>query len=270
MSAVTVRLAARGEKRLGPVAEDKDHARELRRSVILPGLANEKGSIRLDFNGIDIATQSFIHALIAEAIQRWGQDVLDRIEFKGCNDDVQEVISTVVGYSVRAYEIGQQTIEGPITSLDIPQADSLEKVRLVLDAMSSGNTYLPDLQKLTGFHYRHLHYRLHAARILGLSKVSYTLAILTESGFELSNTVPGSNEERDAFSNAINKSRVMRKIAPHLLAAKTEPNPQVIARKISVLTDMSDVTAIRRARSILAWRRQILDPQERLRFAAVR
>jgi hypothetical protein len=270
MNGVTVRMAARGEKQLGPVAEDKDRARELRLEVILPALTKEKNWVRLDFKGIEITTQSFIHALIAEAIQRWGQAVLDRIEFKGCNDDVQEVISTVVGYSVRAYEIGQQTIEGPITTIDIPQADSLDKIRVVLDAMSTGNTYLADLQKLTGFHYRHLHYRLHAARILGLSKVSYTLAILTESGFALASTIPSSDEERKAFANSINKSHVMKKIAPHLLTAKTDPTAHVIARRISSITDVSAVTAMRRARSILAWRRQILDPQERLRFADAR
>ena len=85
----------------GEFAENKDVARDIRLTQIIPAL--EKGDeVTLDFQGIDAVTQSFIHALISDLFRRYGNDILDRIAFKSCNETVQKVISMVVDYMQEA------------------------------------------------------------------------------------------------------------------------------------------------------------------------
>jgi len=61
--------------------------------------ALERGdSLVIDFEGVSSATQSFVHALISEAMRRFGADVLDRIDFKGCNQTLRQVIQIVADY----------------------------------------------------------------------------------------------------------------------------------------------------------------------------
>lgn len=81
----------------GSFAENKDVARDIRVNKILPSLKNEE-EIILDFNGIDSATQSFIHALISDIIRKFGLESLNKISFKGCNETVRKIISIVVDY----------------------------------------------------------------------------------------------------------------------------------------------------------------------------
>lgn len=84
-------------KQVGPFAENKDIAREIRLKKLIPALEkNEK--IILDFENIDGATQSFIHALISDLIRKFGSEVLDEIEFKSCNNTVRAIITIVVDY----------------------------------------------------------------------------------------------------------------------------------------------------------------------------
>lgn len=84
-------------EKTGLFAENKDVAKKLRISEILPTL--EKGdNIILDFENIDAATQSFIHALISDLIRKYGNEILDRIEFKSCNDKIQKIIMIVTDY----------------------------------------------------------------------------------------------------------------------------------------------------------------------------
>src|SRR5437763_15291629 len=52
-------------------AEDKDYARSLRHEKILPAL-KRGDAIILDFSRVKYATQSFVHALIGEALKRYG------------------------------------------------------------------------------------------------------------------------------------------------------------------------------------------------------
>jgi hypothetical protein len=58
----------------------------------------------LDFAGVDVATQSFIHALISAAIRRHGDSALSHIEFKSCSRSVKSAILTVVDYSLEAID----------------------------------------------------------------------------------------------------------------------------------------------------------------------
>jgi len=82
---------------VGNFAENKDLARTVRLTEIIPAL-DEGKKITLDFEGVDSATQSFIHALISALIRNYGSEVLDRIYFKSCNETVRKIIGIVVDY----------------------------------------------------------------------------------------------------------------------------------------------------------------------------
>jgi STAS-like domain of unknown function (DUF4325) len=83
-------------------AEDKDYARTLRQEKILPAL-DRGGRVVLQFEQVRYATQSFVHALIGEALKKHGEAVLDRIEFKNCTPQLQSVIELVVDYSLGGF-----------------------------------------------------------------------------------------------------------------------------------------------------------------------
>jgi len=83
------------------LAESKDAAKVVRQEIILPALA-EGNRIRLDFKKVDFATQSFIHALISDAIRRYGESTFDLIEFKNCSEEVKEIVITVFEYTLDA------------------------------------------------------------------------------------------------------------------------------------------------------------------------
>lgn len=82
---------------VGTFAENKDKAREIRINIIVPAL-EKKEEVVLDFDQIESATQSFVHALISELIRDYGSEVLDKISFKNCNETVQKIIGLVVDY----------------------------------------------------------------------------------------------------------------------------------------------------------------------------
>ena len=81
----------------GTFAENKDLARDMRINAITPVLEKNE-EITLDFEGIDSATQSFVHALISELIRSFGNEILENIYFKNCNKNVQNIINIVVEY----------------------------------------------------------------------------------------------------------------------------------------------------------------------------
>jgi len=82
---------------VGNFAENKDLARKIRVEEIIPYLEKQE-EVTLDFEGIDSATQSFIHALISDLFRKFGVEVLDQIDFKNCNDIVKQIINIVVDY----------------------------------------------------------------------------------------------------------------------------------------------------------------------------
>lgn len=84
-------------KQVGPFAENKDVAREIRLRKLIPALKKGQNVI-LDFENVEGATQSFVHALISDLIRKYGSEVLDKIQFKSCNDTVKAIISIVTDY----------------------------------------------------------------------------------------------------------------------------------------------------------------------------
>lgn len=91
---ITIRIVDRA----GAFAEDKDIAAQMREEDLRPALDRAE-KVRIDFTGVDGATQSFVHALISELIRRNGPSVLDKIDFRKCNPTVRSVVEIVVEYS---------------------------------------------------------------------------------------------------------------------------------------------------------------------------
>jgi hypothetical protein len=84
-------------KRAGDFAENKDVAKDIREQEIMPAL--EQGEeVTLDFEGVSGATQSFIHALVSEALRKYGGGALERVTFKSCNDTIKQIINIVADY----------------------------------------------------------------------------------------------------------------------------------------------------------------------------
>ena len=94
------------------VAEEKEVARQIREEVIKPALRAAE-EVVIDFDGTQIATQSFIHALLADPICRFGETALDLVVFKNCSEQIKQVISTVIQYTFMAIEEGGEPVEEP-------------------------------------------------------------------------------------------------------------------------------------------------------------
>ena len=81
----------------GSFAENKDIASDIRERLVLPALRNTE-EVTFDFEGVEGATQSFIHAMISEALREFGPEVIDHIVFKNCNKSVRGIVEIVIDY----------------------------------------------------------------------------------------------------------------------------------------------------------------------------
>ena len=93
--------------RAGAFAENKDVARDIRIKEIIPVLTQGE-EVTLDFDRVDAATQSFIHALISDILRKHGANVLDRMVFKSCNVTVKKIIEIVVDYMLEGMGIEEE------------------------------------------------------------------------------------------------------------------------------------------------------------------
>ena len=91
----------------GSFAENKDLAAQLRNEKIVPALdAGQAKAIEIDFTGVTLTTQSFVHALISEPLRIRGEGALKSLSFRGCNDAIRGIIETVVQYVLETVEDG--------------------------------------------------------------------------------------------------------------------------------------------------------------------
>ena len=81
----------------GEFCENKDIAKGLREKILLPALEKER-AVTFDFEGVTGATQSFIHALVSDALRKYPETAFDNIFFKNACPEVQEIISIVYAY----------------------------------------------------------------------------------------------------------------------------------------------------------------------------
>ncbi|MEN7981883.1 MAG: STAS-like domain-containing protein [Nanoarchaeota archaeon] len=88
--------------KVGNFAENKDTAKEIRVSQIIPNLRKNEEVI-LDFEGVESATQSFIHALISDIIREFGVIILNDLKFKNCNETIKKIINIVCEYMQTEY-----------------------------------------------------------------------------------------------------------------------------------------------------------------------
>ncbi len=82
----------------GAFAENKDIAADIREHSVRPALETGE-KVVIDFTGVEGATQSFVHALVADLIRTRGAKVLERIDFRACNKTVRSIVAIVAEYS---------------------------------------------------------------------------------------------------------------------------------------------------------------------------
>lgn len=145
-----------------------------------------------------------------------------------------------------------------LESKDIPQADSLENVRRIVDAVVDGLRTKAEVSERTGINPRHVLYGLHTARVLGFVVEDEGGGFsATESGKSLHTLTPNGPEEMDRFRSAIGDSEIIAAIAPQILTAKP-PTQDAITQKIVKATGLSESTAGRRAQTLVSWRTQLM------------
>ncbi|HWZ45358.1 MAG TPA: STAS-like domain-containing protein [Candidatus Saccharimonadales bacterium] len=98
MKTIVVKLQAGAEG----FAEDKDAAKMIRVETLLPALEDDKRVI-LDFSNVKYSTQSFVHALLGEALQRFGEAALSSLEFRRCTPQLKSLVQLVVDYSLGGF-----------------------------------------------------------------------------------------------------------------------------------------------------------------------
>lgn len=76
----------------GHLAGTRSSATPLREEAEL--ILARDGEVVFDFAGIEV-TQSFVDELVGVVILRHGPDILDRIVFRACSDDVRAIIEFV-------------------------------------------------------------------------------------------------------------------------------------------------------------------------------
>jgi len=143
-----------------------------------------------------------------------------------------------------------------LRSADIPQAEDLTEVRELVSALLEVGTSTDALADHTGFSDRHVCYRLHAAKVLGLIDGKRAL---TDRGDRLLATPPGSPDERSALAEAVASCPVVKLVAPDLLTAQALDLDQV-STALAQVAGLSASTAARRARILEAWRQQLAEP----------
>ncbi len=82
---------------IGEFAENKDIVKDLRVNHLLPALANNR-AITFDFKGVKGATQSFIHALVSDAIRKYPDIIFDNVFYRNANEEIQKIITIVYRY----------------------------------------------------------------------------------------------------------------------------------------------------------------------------
>ena len=141
-------------------------------------------------------------------------------------------------------------------SIDIPQANALESVRLIVHSIDLGVRRVETLSDFTGYSVRHAGYRLHAARIIGLVSMDGDEAHITALGERLLCTDPHSEAERAVFYDAIQSSAVIQLLVPELLSL-VPPSTEAIADRLFSQSKLGRTTALRRASGLMSWRRYV-------------
>lgn len=71
---------------------------------------NANDRVTLDFDGVGVVTQSFIDEAIGVLILQFGPNILKRLSFKNCNEDVKAVLNYVAGTRCEDYSGKQASV----------------------------------------------------------------------------------------------------------------------------------------------------------------
>ena len=85
-------------KHLGSFASNKDEAKKLREDITKNHLLKGEEEVILDFKDVDLATQSCIHALIADILRSKKFDGFKVLKFKNCNENIKPIVQIVFSY----------------------------------------------------------------------------------------------------------------------------------------------------------------------------
>lgn len=143
-------------------------------------------------------------------------------------------------------------------SVDVPQADKLASVRVILEAFADGSRQsVSAVSERTGVSERHVRYRIATACALELVGRDGRRVVLTARGRKLLRTGPGSNREKQQLRQAVEGCVAVREIVPDLLS-DNEFDYAAVTKKIMRISRLSEATAGRRAQVFRAWRRQLV------------
>lgn len=146
-------------------------------------------------------------------------------------------------------------------TIDVPQADNLDLVRAVVQAVADGHMTPADVGNVVGASKRHASYRLVAARVLDLLAATDEGYAVTRRGERLLKTAPGSEPERKALFTAVAECDVVQTVAPDLLGEE-DIDRDALGKRIAKTTGLAESTAGRRATALLAWRRRLVLPTQ--------
>lgn len=141
-----------------------------------------------------------------------------------------------------------------IDSADVPQADNLRAVRLVVRALSQGFREASSIAREAGIQPRHVAYAQNAARVLGLVDAR---GGLTLRGASLLATVEHSEAERALLTQAYAESPALARLCPGLLSPEA-PSRDALTQRLIDVAGLSRSTAERRAQTLLSWRAQLV------------
>jgi len=116
------------------------------------------------------------------------------------------------------------------------------------------------VQEMTGYTERHMQYRVRAAVILGLLEEKGDRLALTPRGRAILDRPARSDEERALLRRSVASVEALAGIAPRLFAPRPPKRPW-IAKRLAATTLMAQSTALRRATTLLCWRRRLMPRQ---------
>ena len=122
MKQVTVKI----QNSVAGFSEDKDKAKLIRTKTILPAI-ERKQHVILDFSEVTYSTQSYVHPLIGEALQKYRDTALEQIEFKGCSPQLRSLVEMVVDYSFSGFPVPDSQSPFPPRSERTPRVRSRTK-----------------------------------------------------------------------------------------------------------------------------------------------
>lgn len=152
-------------------------------------------------------------------------------------------------------------------STPVPQADSLPKIRRLVDRLGAGGS-LAEAGAAAGVVGRQVGYYLTAAIALGLVVREAGDITVTPLAQALRATVERSDDEARVWRRAMRESAIVSDIAPTLLA-RSGPSKATLTSRIATMYEHRESTAGRRADTLLGWRSYVLEHESQLPLAKV-